>query len=147
KMLAIHGGPGLFTKGFETEIASLTSLGVDVAWFPQRGLAPSTAPASRDYSLRAHADDIAAVARALDDRPIVIAFSWGALAAIVDRARRARRPRSRREARRSSQLPRRVDRARGLRTLHPHRRSVPRIPDRRDRCLDGCRHRLVETAR
>lgn len=81
-VLAIHGGPGVLSREFEQRVALLAALGAPVFWYRQRGIVPSTRSSSDDYSMIAYARDAASVARAIGKPPLIVAFSFGAFAAI-----------------------------------------------------------------
>jgi pimeloyl-ACP methyl ester carboxylesterase len=75
RVLLLHGGPGL---GFEYlgDLAEELALGNDVAWYQQRGLAPSATDVRSTVN-----DDIADAGRVLDqlgwDAAFVVGHSWG----------------------------------------------------------------------
>lgn len=95
-IVGVHGGPGMVTRHF-AELGVLTDHGLAVWWYLQRGVAPSSPPPDgTSYDLRFLADDLAAVVAeatrtpgSVRDRGIVIvAFSWGAVPAVVAASRR-----------------------------------------------------------
>jgi pimeloyl-ACP methyl ester carboxylesterase len=74
-VLLLHGGPGL---GFDYlhDLADELATENDVAWYQQRGLAPSTV--GGPYSIAADVDDARRVLDALGwDRAWVVGHSWG----------------------------------------------------------------------
>lgn len=83
-VVGVHGGPAFVTTSM-AELASLSTFGFDVAWFHQRGVPPSSAPVAGGYSLDEIAGDVVNVTRAVASHAprVLVAFSWGALPAVV----------------------------------------------------------------
>lgn len=92
-IVGVHGGPAIVTEFF-SEIELLTRHDFAVWWYLQRGVPPSSSPATQDgYQIRALAEDLEAVAsRAARAHGglgvIVVAVSWGAIPAVVAASRR-----------------------------------------------------------
>jgi pimeloyl-ACP methyl ester carboxylesterase len=78
-ILCVHGWPEL-ARSWHHQIAHLASRGYQVAAMDVRGYGGSSAPPEIErYTLRELASDVAAVAAALDDGPIVlVGHDWGA---------------------------------------------------------------------
>jgi len=74
-VLLLHGGPGL-GGGYLEDLAAELVEAYRVAWYQQRGLAPSTA--AGPYDVPTQAADVTLVLDALGwDRAVVIGHSWG----------------------------------------------------------------------
>ena len=78
-ILCVHGWPEL-ARSWHHQVAHLASRGYQVAAMDVRGYGGSSAPPEIErYTLRELAGDVAAVAAALDDGPIVlVGHDWGA---------------------------------------------------------------------
>jgi pimeloyl-ACP methyl ester carboxylesterase len=83
-IVGVHGGPAFVTTSM-AQLESLSTFGFDVAWFHQRGVPPSSAPVSGEYSLDALAGDVERVTHAVASHAprVLVAFSWGALPAVA----------------------------------------------------------------
>jgi pimeloyl-ACP methyl ester carboxylesterase len=78
-LLVVNGGPG-FSYEYITGLDALAGRERRVAYVDERGVAPSTKPASGDYRLNAHVADFEAVRAALGaDRVDLLGHSWGTL--------------------------------------------------------------------
>ena len=88
-VLVLHGGPGLSGACVRDLLPELLP-GHEVAWYQQRGLAPSTA--GEPYGVAQEVADVVAVLDRLGwDRAVVVGHSWGghlllhAIASVPDR--------------------------------------------------------------
>jgi proline iminopeptidase len=74
-VLVLHGGPGL-SGSYVRELLPELLPGHEVAWYQQRGLAPSSA--GGPYGVAQEVSDVAAVLDGLGwDRAVVVGHSWG----------------------------------------------------------------------
>lgn len=74
-VLLLHGGPGL-SASYVEPLADELADGYRVAWYQQRGLAPSTT--ERPYTVQQHVSDVATVLDRLGwRRAMVLGHSWG----------------------------------------------------------------------
>jgi proline iminopeptidase len=84
-VLLLHGGPAM-SGDYLDLLADELVTGYQVAWYQQRGIAPSTA--SGPHSVDQHVEDVAAVLDHLGwDETLVVGHSWGGFLVVAVAAR------------------------------------------------------------